>query len=157
MLLTLFSTRLEPQRRLNDDAGNRNRKYHLDVGQSVSVCPIAAQSLHVLPSRQSQVVVATAGDVRCHSKESKVHMRISKGTKPAGLMTSLLVQSQSESSRMWDVKDTNTDFTLQKKASCPQQCCNNNIIIYILLLLLVSTQGRCVGTVSEMCPHERQA
>lgn len=55
----------------NDHGSNRNRKYHLDVRQSVFVCPITAQSLQMLPSRQTQVVIATASDVHCQSKEKR--------------------------------------------------------------------------------------
>lgn len=38
---------------------------HLDVRQSVSVHPVAGQTVDVLLPGQSQVVVATVGDVRC--------------------------------------------------------------------------------------------
>ena len=46
----------------------RNRASHLDVRQRVPVRPITGQSLNVLLSRQSQVVVATAGDVDCEGE-----------------------------------------------------------------------------------------
>lgn len=38
---------------------------HLDVGQNVSARPVPAQALHVLLSRESEVVVATTRDVGC--------------------------------------------------------------------------------------------
>lgn len=75
------------RRHLNDHGSNRNRKCHLDVRQSVFVCPITAQSLHMLPSRQIQVVIATARDVHCQSEKT----RFTYKRRP---MTSLLVLGQ---------------------------------------------------------------
>lgn len=46
--------------------GGRNN--HLDMRESVSPRPIAAQSVDVRLPRQSQVVVATAGDVHCETR-----------------------------------------------------------------------------------------
>lgn len=43
----------------------KSKTRHLDVRQSASVHPVAGQTVDVLLPGQSQVVVATVGDVRC--------------------------------------------------------------------------------------------
>lgn len=50
---------------------DRNRKCHLDVGQNISVCTIPAQSFHVLPSGQSEVVIGTVWDVRYGNNDTR--------------------------------------------------------------------------------------
>lgn len=78
-----FTVLNHPPNTENDRGSNRNRKYHLDVRQSVPVCPITAQSLYMSPSRQTQVVIMTARDVHCQSKES-ITDDITAGSGPAG-------------------------------------------------------------------------
>lgn len=75
---------------------NRDRKSHLDVGQNVSARPIPAQTLHMLLSRESKVVIATTRDVCCGGDRGTEHQ---SADLPAPLMTSLLLLSQSGSSR----------------------------------------------------------
>lgn len=59
---------------LIEDNFGRDRKCHLDVGESVSIHPITGETVDVLLPRQSQVVIPTAGYVLCHD-ESREQMR----------------------------------------------------------------------------------